>query len=179
MVTTSVSLRMARRAQGRPSPWWATRRSPGSCRRSFQAMFDIIRENSTKFDYKVTDRISLGGKILEKLTSSVTLCPCLLLLLHVLPCTLGFGLYARAVQRQAAGPLCEPGWWGPCTAPVPGPGQGGWKSRGTEKGGCVRPRSRDKERLPVPRSSMLCSRQACANRHISATSEFSVPCHAA
>lgn len=33
--------------------------------------------------------------------------------------TSGFGLYAGVVQWRAAGPVCEPGWWGPGTAPVP------------------------------------------------------------
>lgn len=82
-------------------------KKPGIMPRSFNAIFDLIRENSNKFDFKVTN--SMSPKYNKKkeshiifLVSSVPVLP------H--PFTSGFGLYAGAVQRQAAGPVCEHGW---------------------------------------------------------------------
>lgn len=112
-------------------------KNPGIMPRSFNAIFDIIQENSSKFDFKVR-------------TSHYPPPLVFLPLIHVLcDSPSGFSLYARAVQWQAAGPLCEPGWWGPCTAPVPWASQAGGDQE-EQKGGCICPRSRDKGGFQCP-----------------------------
>lgn len=70
-------------------------KKPGIMPRSFNAIFDLIRENSNKFDFKVTN--SMSPKYNKKkephvisLLSPVPVLP------H--PLTSGFDLYAGAVQ---------------------------------------------------------------------------------
>lgn len=111
-------------------------KNPGIMPRSFNAMFDIIQQNSNKFDFKVSDSTS---PVCHK-HKYISFFVCLIFL-HTF--STGVGLYAGALQRQAAGPLCKPVGWGPCATSIPWPGQAGGDQE-EQKGGCVCPRSRDK-----------------------------------
>lgn len=129
-------------------------KNPGIIPRAFNAMFDIMRENSSKFSFKVADIISpaykqtmFGGK--------KTLLPFVpLFLVTVLPFRFQpicwsstmtgcrTSLRARLVRPMyTLNPMARPG---------------GWRSRGTERELCS-PKEQRQKRLPVPRSSTLCS----------------------
>lgn len=73
-------------------------------------------------------------------------------------------------------PLYKPGNRGLCTGSVSQPGQAGEDQEG-QKGGCVWAKETKEASSAQELDSVF--QQACANKHVSATGELSIPCHAA
>lgn len=152
-------------------------KNPGIIPRSFNAIFDIIRDNSTKFDFKVIDSMSPVSSnhqpfcflSLSLLLSSFL---CLLIMLPQVS-TYMLELYNDRLQDLFVSLTGEA-----CSQPQ-SHGQAKRVEIKRNRKGVVFAQGAETKEASSAQELYALFQQACANRHISATSEFSVSCHAA